>query len=127
MKLRAITFKAIPRMPGIRADALATIECEKPHEALNGWTVQIRGQQVFFVSPPGWNRETSKNRQRDPNGPVTIFEVPRGEVLFEWVGTSSELDAFFRGGKFESEPFGPKPLPPAVSAAPIPAGEQGDA
>jgi hypothetical protein len=126
MKLRSITFKAVPRMPGIRADVLTTIECEKPHEALNGWTVQIRGQQVFFVSPPGWSRETVRNRQRDPNGPVTIFEVPRGEALFEWIGTSAELDAFFKGGKFESEPFGAKPAP-VVPAAPVPAGEQGDA
>lgn len=113
MKLLSITFRAIPRMPGIRADALSTIDCEKPHDALKGWRLSLRGQQVFFISPPGWVRDQN-NRQRDPSGPVTVFEVPRAEVCLEWKGAADELEALFKGGRFESEPFGPpaKPIDP---------------
>lgn len=110
MKLLTITFKATPRMPGVRANDLTTIDTSRPGEALKGWRISLRGQQVFFVSPPGWVRDQSI-RVRDPNGPVFVFEVPRADVYFEWQGLTDELDALFKGGKWESPPFGPPPQP----------------
>lgn len=111
MKLLSISFKATPRMPGVRAQDLTTIHTDKPGDALIGWRVSLRGQQVFFVSPPGWMRDNSMRKRRDPNGPVTVFEIPRGDVYFEWQGSTEELDALFKGGKWESPPFGPPPAP----------------
>lgn len=111
MKLLSISFKAVPRMPGVRASELATIKPDKPGDALHGWRVSLRGQQVFFISPPGWLRDQNI-RQRDLNGPVTVFEVSRADVYFEWEGSAAELETLFKGGKWESPPFGPPP--PAI-------------
>lgn len=108
MKLLTITFKATPRMPGVRASELSTIKLREPGDALKGWRLSIRGQQVFFISPPGWVRDQN-NKRRDAGGPVTVFEVPRAEVYLEWEGSAEDLEALFKGGKWESPPFGPPP------------------
>ncbi len=110
MKLLSITFKATPRMPGVRANDLTTIDTSKPGDTLKGWRIVIRGQQVFFTSPPGWVRDQNV-KKRDPNGPVTVFEVPRADIYFEWHGPSDDLEALYKGGKWESPPFGPPPAP----------------
>lgn len=126
MKLLSITFKATPRMPGVRANDLTTIDTEKPGDALKGWHLSIRGQQAFFVSPPGWVRDQNV-KKRDPDGPVTVFEVPRADMYFEWQGAPEELDALFKNGKWDSPAFGPT-LRPATATPPlgIPAHQQGD-
>lgn len=110
MKLASLSFKAIPRLPGVRPGDLVTIECDKPTEALKGWSVSVRGQQVFLVSPPGWVRDQSV-KNRDMKGPVTIFEIPRAEVIFMWSCMPDEVEASLKGGKYDSEPFGPPPAP----------------
>lgn len=129
MKLLSITFKATPRMPGVRAMDLSTIDTEKPGDSLKGWRLSIRGQQVFFISPRGWVRDQNVKR-RDALGPITVFEVPRAEVCLEWQGGPEELEAMIKGGKWESPPFGPPPRPidetkPLLEQ--IPAGQMGDA
>lgn len=126
MKLLSITFKATPRMPGVRASDLSTIDTEKPGDALRGWRVSVRGQQVFFISPPGWVRDQNV-KKRDPNGAVTVFEIPRAEVCFEWQGAADELEAFFKGGKWESPPFGPAPRPIDTSRPILDQAQMGDA
>lgn len=130
MKLASLSFKAIPRLPGIRPGDLVTIECDKPPEALKGWRVSIRGQQVFLISPPGWDRDRSI-KVRDANGPATIFEIPRAEVLFVWSCAADEVEMVLKGGKHDSEPFGPPPAPMTIDAeksilAQIPPNEIGD-
>lgn len=126
MKLLSVTFKATPRMPGVRATDLSTIDTSKPGDALRGWRLSIRGQQVFFISPPGWVRDQNNRRPRDPAGPVTVFEIPRAEACFEWSASADELESFFKGGKWESPPFGPPPKPPEEKPV-VSAAEMGDA
>lgn len=129
MKLNTITFKAIPKMPGMRPGDLTTIATAKPGDALMDWRVAIRGQQVFFISPPGWVADRSV-RVRDAKGPVTIFELARSECVFGWSCTPDEIEATLKSGKYDSEPFGFQPTP-VVSDKPIleqiPAGQMGDA
>lgn len=126
MKLASLSFNAVPRMPGFRPNDIMSIDTEKPNAFL-GWRVSVRGQQVFFISPPGWDRDPSKKPR--PNGPVTIFETSRAEVTFQWVGTAEEVDTLLKSSKFDSEPFGP---PPEVVKAKslleqIPSSQIGDA
>ena len=104
MKLASLAFNAIPRMPGMRPGDIATIDCAKPG-AFTGWRVAIRGQQVFFISPTGWDKDANKRA----GSRVTIFETSRAEVTFQWVGSVDEVEAILKGGKFDSEPFGPPP------------------
>lgn len=129
MKLASISFNAIPRMPGMRPGDLATIETAKPGDALLGWRISIRGQQVFLISPPGWDRDRDRSKKRNPNGPTTVFEIPRAEVTFQWTGSADEVEAILKGGKYDSEPFGPPPE--LASDKPlleqIPSSQMGDA
>lgn len=128
MKLASLSFNAVPRMPGMRPGDLTTIDVDKPGDALLGWKLALRGQQVFFISPPGWQRDRSA--KRDAKGPVTVFEVPRSEITFCWTGAPDEIDAILKGGKYDSEPFGwqPTPIEPDKPLlAQVPAGQMGDA
>lgn len=112
MKLVNITFSAIPKLPGIRPTDLGTIDCDKPSESLRGWKLVLRGQQAFFVSPPGWVRDQSEKR-RNPKGPVTVFEIDRSEITLHWCGVDEGADGvealIKRAGKWESQPFGWQP------------------
>ena len=122
MKLVAVSCNTIPRMPGMRPGDLITIECETTTGPMKGWRISIRGQQVFFISPRGWVRNA--DARRDPDGPLTVFEVPRSDVTLQWGGNPDELEAILKSGKYDSEPFGPPPPPPAPPAV---ATELGDA
>lgn len=128
MKLAGLSFNAIPRMPGMRAGELATIDCAKPGDALLGWRISIRGQQVFFISPPGWSRGDLQ-KQRPSNGSITVFETSRAEVTFHWTGAADEAEAILKGGKYDSEPMGPPPVlaadKPLLSQ--VPSSQIGDA
>ncbi len=118
MKLLSISFNAVPRMPGLRPGEVSTIDVVKPNDAIRGWRLSIRGQQVFFISPPGWQRDHEKNRNRDPHGPITVFEVSRADVTFQWQGTPDELETILKSGKYDSpEPFGG--LPPIAADKPL--------
>ncbi len=127
MKLVSISFNAIPRLPGVRPGDLVTIDCDKPKDALRGWRIAIRGQQIFLISPPGWERDQS--RARDARGPIAVFEVPRADVALEWQANPEELEALYKGGKYESPPFGPPPTidPSKPLLAQVPPGQMGDA
>jgi hypothetical protein len=128
MKLVNITFGTTPKVPGIRAADLGTVELDKPSEALRGWRLILRGQQAFFVSPPGWLRDLSEKR-RDAKGPVTIFEMPRTELTLHWQATEGELENVLKGGKWESPPFGWQPAPVVTDKpilAQIPVSQMGD-
>lgn len=115
MKLLNITFGNIPRLPGLRPTDLGKIDCDKPSEALRGWRLALRGQQAFFISPAGWTQDQTDKR-RNPNGPVTIYEMDRADVLLHWHLEPGEkaLDEFYKkGSKWESPVFGWKPAPVA--------------
>lgn len=129
MRLASITFKAIPRMPGVRPGDLCTIDVDKPGDALKGWRISIRGQQVFFISPSGWVRDRNDKRKNE-KGPTIVIEVPRAEVVFYWEGAADELEAILKGGKYDSDPFGWQPpglMPDKPILAQVPAGQMGDA
>lgn len=128
MKLASISFKVTPRLPGLRPGDLVTIDLDKPGDALVGWKLSIRGQQVFFISPPGWVRDRAA--KRDAKGPVTVFEVPRAEITFCWTGSPDEVETILKGGKYDSELFGWQPTPVAADKpllAQVPSSQVGDA
>lgn len=128
MKLVSVSFKVIPRLPGMRPGDLINIQCDKPGEALRDWKISIRGQQVFFISPRGWIRD--QNMKRDPQGPVAVFEMPRGEMYFQWEANADELEMLYKGGKFETPPLGWMPEPIVADKpllAQIPSSQMGDA
>lgn len=111
MKLISVTFGTTPRLPGLRPAETGHIECDKPSDALRNWKLHIRGQSLFFVSPPGWLRDQSA-RQRDAKGPSIVFgPVPLSDVFLQWQATADELETLFKGGKFETPPFGWQPAP----------------
>lgn len=130
MKLTQIMFDRTPKMPGVRAGDLSTLDCANPG-SLKDWRVVLRGQSVFFVSPPGWKANENRITTRDPKGPVTVYEVPRTDVFFQWeAADEADIEAVLKGGKYESEPLGFKP--PVLNAdkpilAQIPPSQVGDA
>lgn len=132
MKLASITWGSTPRMPGLRPTDTGRIDCDNPNGPLKDWRVVIRGSQIFFVSPPGWNRDQSI-KTRDPQGPRVVFgPVTTNDVYLEWVAESEqEVQALVKGKmEYESPPFGWRPAP-IVTDKPIldqiPAGQMGDA
>lgn len=129
MKLTSISFGVVPRLPSLRPTDLGKIDCDKPGVALEGWRLILRGQQAFFVSPPGWGPDRSEKR-RDPKGPIVVYEIPRTEVILHWQGSPSELDDVLKGGKYESPPFGWQPATVATDKPileQVPASQMGDA
>jgi hypothetical protein len=130
VKLLSISFGTTPRLPSLRPTELGRIDCLKPSEALKNWRLILRGQQAFFVSPPGWVPDLSIHRH-DPNGPVTVHELPRAELLLQWQATDAkDLEDVFKSGKYESPPFGWTPAPVEADKpilAQVPAGQMGDA
>lgn len=134
MKLISITWSSTPRLPGLRPTDVGRVECDKPGTALEGWRAVVRGPQIFFVSPAGWNRDQSI-KTRDVLGPRTVFgPIPMSDVYLEWCAESeADTATLLKPGnkiEFESPPFGWKPAP-IVSDKPIleqiPAGQMGDA
>lgn len=134
MKLVSITWSSTPRLPGLRPSDTGRIECDKPGTALEGWRVAIRGTQMFFVSPAGWNRDQSI-KSRDPQGTRTVFgPIPTGDVYLEWCAESeADVDKLLKpGSKIEHEtpPFGWRPAPITTDRPildQIPPGQMGDA
>lgn len=117
MKLEKITFKNTPRLPGVSAGAMTTIDTEKPVGQMRGWRLVVRGAAVFLISPPGW--EGGKTHlQWDRKGASVICEIPRSDVYFHWKGHRDALDAYAKSNRFESEPFGVPFEYPEESAAP---------
>lgn len=132
MKLISITWSSTPRLPGLRPSDTGRIECDRPEGPLKDWRVAIRGAQLYFISPNGWNRDQSV-KSRAPDAPRTVFgPIPANEVYLEWL-TESEADvaALLKGKlEFDSPPFGWRPAP-LVTDKPfleqIPPGQMGDA
>ena len=133
MRLLSITWSSTPRLPGLRPSDLGKIDCDKPGTALEGWRVSVRNAQIFFISPPGWNRDQSI-RIRDACAPRTVFgPVPLADVYLEWnTESDADLQALLKG-KIEYESphgFGWRPAPintdkPILEQ--IPPGQMGDA
>lgn len=105
MKLKEITFREAPRIPGIRPGALSSLDCANPNTALLNWRALIRGPVVYFVSPPGF-RPGINASDFDKSGPCLIFEVPRTQCYLQWAGTPEEIAGV---QKFDTPPFGPEP------------------
>jgi hypothetical protein len=101
--LKAITFIHNPNLPGIRASDTTTLLLEKPAPALQGWRAHLRGPSLFLVSPKGWTN--GPRNQWDPEGPVTVYEIPRTNCYFQWHDVA-DIDALAKTGKFDSAVFG---------------------
>lgn len=132
LKLCNMTFvHAPPRMPGIRAGDLTFIDCENVSGALMGWTLSIRGQTLYMISPPGWTHATANDPpRRDPNGPRFVQQIPLNNVFFGWQGDADGLDTLMKGGKWDApNPLGWRPVvietnKPLLSQ--VPPGQMGD-
>lgn len=129
MRLTDISFGSIPRLPGLRPTDLGRINLERPGEALRGWRLFLRGTLAFFVSPPGWTPDVSQ-KNRNPKGPVVIYQMDAREVILHWSASDDELELVLKGGKYESPAFGTIYPSPVVSDKPllaqVPAGQMGD-
>lgn len=132
MKLKSITFKSVPRIPGLRAGDLSTLDLDNPNQALYGWRVSLRGPTVTLISPRGWTAHTATQpKMRDPNGACVVHTMPANEAYLQWEAQPEEIENILKGGlKYESEPLGPKA--PAIDPTKalleqIPAGQVGDA
>ena len=128
LRLKSITFNVSPKIPGMRAGALTTIDCDSPHGSLVDWSISVRGQSVFFISPPGWDhRFVSSPHMRDTKGPVQIHEVPRQDATLSWTGDAADIEAALKSMKYDSGPL--RPFTPPVEEsdeASIPAHQLGD-
>ena len=72
MKLTNLIFlDGLPKLPGFRSLG------QGPYA---DWTVHVRPQAVFLVSPPGWQVNVA-TRKGDA---VTVHEIPRNRVLVSW-------------------------------------------
>lgn len=132
VKLTGFSFGITPRLPGLRQSDIVSVECDNPAPPMKDWRVIVRGQSVFFVSPPGWNNATKTTPQdRDPKGPVVVHEVARTDVHLHWSSDENDAEAIAKAtNKFESMPLGWKPAPIAPDKpilSQIPAGQVGDA
>lgn len=131
LKLTKITFGRIPAFAGLRAGELSSFELDNPPAALKDFRAILRGQSLFLVSPPGWNNTNqTQPKNRDPKGPVVIFECPRADAFLHWSGDEDGVLEVLKGVKYETMPFGWKPAPVETDKpilAQIPAGQVGDA
>ena len=117
IKLVSITFTNTPRLPGLRAGDMSTIQCERPDGSMRGWRVAIRGASVFFISPAGFVPGVSPMAW-DKNKTPIVHEIPRSSCYFQWAGPqgSADFDAIVKN-KYDSEPFGePFEAPPEPEA-----------
>lgn len=131
MKLKSITFKSVPRIPGLRAGDLSTLDIDNPGQALFGWRVSLRGPSVALISPRGWTTaNATQPKMRDQNGACVVHIMPPNEAYLQWEAQPDELEAILKGGlKYECE-LGPKlPAidPTKALLEQIPAGQVGDA
>lgn len=115
--LLTVTFTETPRLPGVRAGEMSSIELDKPHEALKHWRLAVRGASVFLISPRGW-RQGKKRHEWDDNGANIVHEIPRALCVFQWSGSPDLIDIVAKG-KYDSPPFG-GPLPDREKLAPPP-------
>lgn len=131
MKLKSVTFDRVPKLPGVRAGDLSSLDCDNPPVPLRDWKIMLRGQVVYLVSPPGWTPGETRNPERDSKGPRVVYEMPRANVYLHWLTVDDlDVEALMKGGKWESEPLGWKPA--VVEAdkpilAQVPPGQMGDA
>lgn len=133
MKLKSLTLKVTPKLPGISAGALTTIDIDNPAQPLRGWNVIVRGPSVMLVSPPGWTNATATTpTQRDPKGPCVMFVIPMSDVYLQWLADEAELEQVLKGNvNHRTGPIGPQPVvvPDDTKAllSQIPPGQMGDA
>jgi hypothetical protein len=131
LKLTKITFVQTPRIPGLRAGDVSELDCDNPAPTLKDWRIILKGASVFLVSPAGWRPQMERTRERNPNGPVTIHEIPRANACLHWSGDAADIESVLKGGvRYETEPLGFKPVPVADDKpilAQIPPGQMGDA
>lgn len=130
MKIKSITFDRSPRIPGLRAGDLVTVECENPPEALKDWRVILRGPTLFLISPIGWCGKP-RSQWDTKAGPVTVAEVPREHCCLQWTADNeADIETVLKGGRFDAQPpLGWKPAPPEEKSllAQLPASAMGDA
>jgi hypothetical protein len=130
-KLKAITFDRAPKIPGIRAGDLSSFECDNPPATLRDWKIVLRGASLYFISPPGWKVGDLRPQARDAKGSIIVHEVPRDDAFLQWAAADdADVEAVLKGGKYESEPLGYKPVPVEADKpllAQIPPGQLGDA
>lgn len=128
MKIKSITFDRSPRIPGLRAGDLVTVECDNPG-ALVDWRIVLRGPTLFLISPPGWC--TKPRSQWDAKGPIVIAQMPLEHCSIQWFAEGeADIEAVLKGGRYDA----PQPLgwrPPVVEEksllGQLPPGQMGDA
>lgn len=125
-KLKAITFLHTPKIPGLRAGDLGTIDCAAPASTLRGWRALVRGPMLFLVSPPGWAPgRNARDAAIAPSDPCSIHQVPLNQCFLHWEGSDGDVD---KVAKYTSEPFGPPPEVPEPSLlSQLPPEQMGDA
>jgi hypothetical protein len=131
LKLTKVTFEHTPRIPGLRAGSVSELDIDNPPTPLLGWSVHVRAHAIVLVSPRGWTSNENRATKRDPNGPITIHEIPRAGSYLHWIGDEADVEAVLKGGKYDTpNPLGWRPAPveadkPILSQ--IPASQVGDA
>lgn len=115
LRLKSITFIHTPRVPGLRPSEISTISCDGSGAyslpaPLHGWRAFIRGAMLLLVSPPGWRPGINRDQWK-PDGPCEVIEVPRTNCSLVWSADGPRDLEQISGKAFESEPFGPPPLP----------------
>ena len=132
IKLAGLTFDRSPRIPGVRAGDLISIDFDTINSGpLVGWQISIRPGALFFISPPGWeNRNATSPHTRDPKAPVNVYEVPRTDVFLHWTCDITEVPEVLKSGKYDGAPLGPPPIiiePSKSILATLPPSQRGDA
>lgn len=131
MKLKKIVFDRVPKLPGIRAGDLTSLDCDNPGP-LKDWRIILRGPAMYLISPAGWTHTENRGVQRNPLGPSVVYEIPRTDVFLQWEASDAiDIETVLKGGKYESEPLGAKPALVVDAGksilSQIPASQVGDA
>jgi hypothetical protein len=100
MKLHSIHLPMLPIL-----GQLGNVVCDKPPNAMIGWSVRVRGAAVFLVSPPGWEPGLAA-AHRKADGPRRTYG-PIKDAICQWEGE----DAVDQLVKYDSEAMGAKAAP----------------
>lgn len=83
---RLVSFKITGMLcRGHNMDSIGVIQVENPHPAMRDWSISIRGERVYVVSPRGWALGLNSN-QWSTNGPRKVFPIAISECRMEWEG-----------------------------------------
>ena len=76
--------------------SMSLIDVDQPDGRLVGWSIQIRGVQVFFLSPPGWEQGQNEHMRPGKGETTVIGPIPLLHVTCLWKGDPSLIDKLQR-------------------------------